>query len=125
MKNIRAFSLIEVIVVMGIMVMVLGITVVYVFNFRGKSSLEVCAKEISGVLSLARSRAITKIDPHKVFFDINTEAYDLMDSNNTIIHSYLAMDGVDIESTTFKSPDDTVEFNSTGALTGVRGYIYI
>ena len=125
MKNKRAFTLIEIFVVLGIMVMVLGITIVYFFNFRSKNAIEICAKEISSALNEARSRSITKLEAHKISFDTVTESYDLLDSSNLIVFSYLAMDGIDIDRTSFTSPANIVEFNTSGALTGVRGSIYI
>ncbi|MFH1061461.1 MAG: prepilin-type N-terminal cleavage/methylation domain-containing protein [Candidatus Omnitrophota bacterium] len=75
MKNSQAFSLMELMVVMGIITMLMGITTVYFFNYKAGASLKISANNIMAALNQARSLAITKQVEHGVAFDVVNSEY--------------------------------------------------
>jgi prepilin-type N-terminal cleavage/methylation domain-containing protein len=75
MKNSQGFTLIEMIVVLGIISAVLGITTVYFFNYKSGAALKISANNIVAALNQARSLAITRRVEHGVAFDSVNSAY--------------------------------------------------
>ncbi|MCP4650004.1 MAG: hypothetical protein GY853_08010 [PVC group bacterium] len=136
MKKISAFTLIEMIVVLGIIVMIISMTSAYLFNYRSGTALKNCAKEIKMVLEQAKSLAITTQDKHGVAFDYGPPSqyyiFKKVDTVITLIGStYETRDGIIVDgaSTTlgFDSDlgKDAALFNSRGGLSGGQATIYL
>ena len=104
MKNSQAFSLIELLVVLGIITMLMGLTTVHFFNYKAGSALKISANNIVAALNQARSLAITKQVEHGVAFDVVNSDYFVFkksdSANRQIVTTLLTTSsGVIIEST--------------------------
>lgn len=133
-KKILGFSLIELLVVIGIIILVLGISTPYFVKFAKKSKLEAAAGNIATVLRSARTYAITNNTNYAVHFDrfVVPNQYWITDSLNNIIgKKYNLPPHIDIynpnnpsDPITFDS--DIAEFSSKGTLTGgTSGAVWI
>jgi len=135
MKKKSAFSLIEMMIVLGIITMMIGLTTAYFFNFRSGAALKISANNIMAALNLARSLAITQQVEHGVAFDINDSAYRVFikpDTGNPqfVTKQMKTLSGVVIESTNLPIDSNStfsarVEvFNPTGNAEN-NGSIYL
>ena len=122
-KN-KAFSLIEMLVVLTIISLILGLTAAYIFNYRAGSALSLCANKIAAVLNQARQLSITNQSEYKVVFDLINNEFVVQDAlNNDADTRHKTGNSIIIESTTFTN--DTVTFTATGGLSGTSGSIFI
>ncbi|MFH2138078.1 MAG: hypothetical protein ABII88_06170 [Candidatus Omnitrophota bacterium] len=122
--NKKAFTIAELIVVLSIMIIILGMTGAYIFNYRSGSALNLCAKEIASALGQARDLSITTQEQHSVIVDIAAETYQIRDSANGLVDSFKAEDGIDIVSVTGYA-SDTITFNTTGSVGDGSGNIQL
>ncbi|MBU1087385.1 MAG: prepilin-type N-terminal cleavage/methylation domain-containing protein [Candidatus Omnitrophica bacterium] len=105
MKKIKAVSLIEMMVVLGIITMLMGLTTVYFFNYKAGAALKISANNIMAALNQARSLAITHQIEHGVAFDPANSEYFIFAkpdqlTRQLITTSMKTASGVIIESTT-------------------------
>lgn len=141
----RAFTLIELLVVIGIILLVMGITVANFGAFSGSQRLKQSGNTIGGVLSEARSIAVTQRKPVRVFFcyDAGEDMYCVgtyyVDRKNEVrvevkqLHKFVEIDHVD-----WKLPNSNIaildhmpdpekpedDFNENG-FTGAAGMIEV
>lgn len=119
MKNIKAFTLIEVIIVLGIISLIFGLTMAYLSNFRAGSTLKLSAEEIMATLNQARSLAITSKNTHKVVFDKMNNNYVVQDSLGANVDKvHKTGEGIIIDFINFDN--NTVTFNSSGGANSGR-----
>jgi prepilin-type N-terminal cleavage/methylation domain-containing protein len=120
----QAFSMIEILVVLGIISLVLGLSTTYFFSFKSSSAVNIAAQEIVATLNQARSLAITRRNDYKVFFNVSANTYVVKDSSDSDIDMLHHLgNGISFTKTTFGS--DTVVFKPTGSLRNLNGSIYI
>ncbi|MBI4846917.1 MAG: prepilin-type N-terminal cleavage/methylation domain-containing protein [Candidatus Omnitrophica bacterium] len=125
MNKRKAFSLIELIVVLGIIAVIIAFSTAYFFNFKSSAALTIAAQEIVATFNQARSLAITNLKNYKVFFDVANSTYVVREdlTNNAIDIVHRLKDGIVIDHTTFSS--DEVIFQPTGNLSGGKGSVFI
>ncbi|MFH1458932.1 MAG: type II secretion system protein [Candidatus Omnitrophota bacterium] len=120
----KAFTIIELIVVLGIICLILGLTTAHFFNFKTASALKIEALNILSVLNQARSLAITNQENYKVVFDLINNKFVIKDNLDVNVEIEKNLNnGISIDRTTFSM--DTVIFNAQGGLSGARGKIFI
>lgn len=113
--SLTGFTLIEIIVVLGIVSLILGIASVYLFSFKPAVELRLSSQEIVAALNQARSLAITNLDNYKVVFDVANEKYVIKDSLDADLDAERSLENsIDIESTNLD--DDTAIFKPNGSL---------
>ncbi|MFC1623786.1 GspH/FimT family pseudopilin [Candidatus Omnitrophota bacterium] len=128
----RAFTLIEMLVVLGIIAMLLGITIPFTTGFGKGLRLKTASRAILGTLRVARSNAITYREKHTVVFDIEKGEYWIEDSEGRIfdrkrrlpVSIKFRVPGEE-ESEAIDFEDDKVIFYPTGAIEGASGSITI
>jgi len=127
-KSPHGFTTMEIIIVLAIIAAILGLTTVYLFNFKSASGLKLAADEIAGVLNQARSLAITSQGKHKVVFDEGGNSYTLTDASGNTISSHNLKNGIIFYHpskpngpVTFNA--DTAVFNSSGG--AIAGSVYL
>jgi prepilin-type N-terminal cleavage/methylation domain-containing protein len=111
MKKRNAFTLIEVLVVMGLMLLVMSISVVGFMGMRRGAELRGGAMSVRTTLMLARQQAVTKRQAVKVGFATNSMTVSFSAGNQTNRTTYFSP-GITI---TPPSPNP-LEFQPTGAL---------
>ncbi len=129
MKKIKSFTTIEMIIVLGIISIIMGLTTAYFFSFKSGSALKLSAKEIAAALGQARSLAITTQKNHEVAFNVTTSEYCIneLDEDNNFVQKvgidHKIRNGIIIDRTTFSN--DAAIFGITGNLRGAAGSVYI
>ncbi|MCK4993537.1 MAG: hypothetical protein KAS13_00645 [Candidatus Omnitrophica bacterium] len=119
MKNSRFFTSIELVVVLGIISLLLGLTTVYYFNFKTATALKLAAHEAAATLNQARSLAITKQEEHSVLFDLANNQYEIQDSAALRVdEEHRLGEGIIIDLCNFDSNSAT--YSPTGTVEGKR-----
>ena len=119
MKKMKFFTSIELIVVLGIISLMLGLTSVYYFNFKSDTALRLAAYEMLGTLNQARSLAITNQDRYKVVFDTANNKYEIQDVNSSRIdEEHRLTEDIIIDLMNFNGNSAT--YTSTGSVNAGR-----
>lgn len=114
----------EMLVVLGIISLILGLTAAYIFSYRAGSALSLCASKIAATLNQARQLSITNQSEYKVVFDLTSNEFMVKDILNNVVDTvHKTGNSIIIESTTFAN--DTVTFTATGGISGASGSIFI
>lgn len=127
MKARQAFTLIEILVVLGIIAIVFTMSLPFFSRFASGQRLKAGAREISSVLQAARSYATTRHRAYYVNFDLEKGEFwvsynDPIAGERTVEKVFSLPQAIDITQTDFTN--DRVEFKPTGgALSG--GSIWI
>lgn len=128
----RAFTLMEMLVVLAIIALLLGISVPFTSGFGKSLRITTAARALSGTLRVARSNAITYREKYFVIFDVENGEYWLEDSEGRIFEKkrklpssvkFEVQDDEESDPITFEN--DRVTFYSTGAIEGPSGSITI
>lgn len=129
----RAFTLMEMLIVLAVIVLLLGVSIPFFASFSKGAKLKTSAKGITAVLNTARNRAITYRKDCSVVFDfselphsyyINDEEGQLYGKKYYLPSSIKFYHSQDPERpTTFTS--DKATFSSTGGLTTSAGSVWI
>lgn len=108
----NGYTLIEMLVVLGIILLVLGMGAPFFHNFSGGSSLKIAAREVGTVLRTARSYAMSRNENYEAFFDAATNTYSIRRSSDgtTMDRVYLLPSGV-----TFAA-SATIRFTANGGI---------
>lgn len=132
-KRTSGFSVTELLVVIGIIILMLGISVPYFAKFGQRSKLEAAATNIATTLRTARNYAITNNNDYIVHFDasVTPNQYWITDNlNNLVGKKYSLPTNIDIyrpsdptHSITLKN--NMASFNSRGGLNSVDGSVWI
>jgi Tfp pilus assembly protein FimT len=124
MKKLAGFSLLEVVVVLGIITIILGMTTAYFFNYKSGAALKVSSQNVIAALNQARSLAITTKAEHGVAFDTADSVfriYEKIDNSRQWKSVWMkTADGVIIESTTLPV-DSNSTINKPAAIFNING----
>jgi len=131
-KRIKAFTLVEMLVVLAIIAMLLGLSLPFTSAFGKGLRIKTTARAIVGVLRLARSYAITYRNKYIVRFDVDNNSYWIEDMDGKLIDKkYFLPSSVkfSIPGDEKKDPisfqDDRIVFYPSGAIEDPGGFITI
>ena len=114
MKKLRFFTSIELVVVLAIISLLLGLTIVYYFNFKAATALKLSAYEVAATLNQARSLAITNQDKYSVVFDLANNKYEIQDSSaNRVDEEHRLGVGIVFDEVSFTGNKVTYSVTST------------
>ncbi len=126
----RGFTLVEMLVVLAIIAMFLGISTPFVAGFGKGLRLRASAREISSVLRIARSNAVTFRRDFSVVFDTEKNEYWIEDSTGSLFDKAFRLPRSvrlsrkdDTDPVTFQN--DRITFKPTGSIEGSGGTITI
>ncbi len=128
----KAFTLVEMLVVLAIIAMLLGISIPFTAGFGKGLRIKTSARAILGVLRVAKSSAITYRKEYTVIFDVENGEYWIEDTDGRILEKkhilpssikFKVPDDEEADPITFE--DDNIVFYSTGAIEGASGSITI
>lgn len=126
----RAFTLVEMLVVLAIVAMIMAISVPFTSSFGKGLRVKTTARSIVGVIRVARSNAITFRKKYSVVFDVKKSQYWIEDETGGVYEKKYYLPGPvkfevkgdeTADPVTFES--DRVIFNSSGAIEGVSGSV--
>lgn len=130
----KAFTLVEMLVVLAIIAMLLAISVPFTSGFGKGLRIKTAARGIMGTLRVARSNAITYREKYTVVFDVDKGEYWIEDSKGAIFErksrlpSSIKFENMTEEgerSDPISFEGDKVIFYSTGAVEGSSGSVTI
>jgi len=111
MKNNKGFTLVEMMVVIGIVAILALITVPNIISWRPKAALSGAARTLKADLELAKSRAIRDNATVTVTFDTASGIYRIRDNGGNLI-KFRQLTSSNISGTTFAL--NTVTFDRRG-----------
>jgi prepilin-type N-terminal cleavage/methylation domain-containing protein len=130
--NRRAFTLVEMLVVLAIMAMIMAISVPFTSGFGKGLKIKTAARAIVGIMRVARSNAVTFRKNYSVVFDVKKGRYWIEDDAGRVYEKkyYLPssvrfeVKGDDkIDPITFEN--DRLTFKSSGSIEGPSGSVTI
>lgn len=128
----RAFTLVEMLVVLAVIAMLLGISLPFTAGFGKGLRIKTAARAILGTLRVAKSNAITHREKYAVIFDVENNEYWIEDSEGRTLERKRRLPGsikFEVHDTEGQDPitfeDDRVVFYSTGAVEGTSGSVTI
>ncbi|MDO8261431.1 MAG: prepilin-type N-terminal cleavage/methylation domain-containing protein, partial [Candidatus Magasanikbacteria bacterium] len=128
LKKTKGVTLMEVIVVCGIIALLSTISIPYLRKYQPNLKLSAEAKDLAGNLRLAQQLTITEQVPYQVFFNFSGNTYSilrLIAPSTTETISTINLDSeVAFQSVTGLT-DNTVQFNSYGAVSEAGDVILI
>jgi Tfp pilus assembly protein FimT len=92
--NNKAFSIIESIAVIFIILIITAVTVPNYFRFASRKKLDTAARNIQTTLRSARSHAVTRRENVTVSFDQSNNTYEVTDSSGDIIDKIYSLPDV-------------------------------
>lgn len=130
--NRRAFSLIEMLIVLAIMAMIMGISLPFTSGFGKGLKIKTTARAIIGMIRIARSNAATLRKNYSVVFDVKKGQYWIEDGSGQIYEKKYPLPSsikFEVESDENIDPitfeNDKVTFNSSGLIEGTGGSVTI
>ena len=130
--NSRAFSLVEMLIVLAIMAMIMGISLPFTSGFGKGLKIKTTAKAITGMMRVARSNAATLRRNYSVVFDVKKSQYWIEDNAGQVYEKKYPLPSSikfevkgdkDIDPITFEN--DRITFNSSGLIDGAGGSVTI
>jgi len=130
--NRRAFTLVEMLVVLAIMAMIMAISVPFTSGFGKGLKIKTTARAIAGMMRVARSNAVTFRKNYSVAFDVKKSQYWIEDDSGRVYEKkYTLPSSVKFEAkgddkvdpVTFEN--DKVTFKSSGSIEGLSGAVTI
>lgn len=131
--NRRAFSLVEMLIVLAIMAMIMGISLPFTSGFGKGLKIKTTARAIIGMMRVARSNAVTLRKNYSVVFDVKESRYWIEDGAGRVYEKKYPLpssikfevkgDDKNIDPITFEN--DRVTFNSSGSIEGAGGSVTI
>lgn len=128
----KAFTLVEMLVVLAIIAMLMGISIPFTTGFGKGLKLKTASRAITGVLHVARSNAITMRKNYSVVFDVNSGQFWIEDSEGKVYEKKYSLPATvrfkvkgdeEADPVTFKN--DKVIFTPDGAIEGASGSIIV
>jgi prepilin-type N-terminal cleavage/methylation domain-containing protein len=118
----RGFSLVELLVVLGVIGLILGISVPSLTTYSSQLRLKAATRQIVGLLSLARSKAIGSRENHAVMVDQERREVSIVDlSTGEPMEQIVRLPKevtVDVQAGGQSAAEPQVVFRPTGALEG-------
>ena len=130
--NRRAFTLVEMLVVLAIMAMIMAISLPFTAGFGKGLKIKTTAKAIVGMMSVARSNAVTFRKNYSVVFDVKKGQYWIEDDVGRVYEKkyplpssvkFEVKGGDKIDPITFEN--DKVTFKPSGSTEGPSGSVTI
>ena len=131
LSSVRGFSLIEMMVVLGIIALIVGMSLPYFGRFSSGSGIRAAARQISSLLYTGRSLAITHRKPYAVVFNVSDGEVTIQDaaSSETGDKRYHIPTAISLENPDGLDPvsfkDDRVIFTPTGGVAGETGTLWL
>jgi Tfp pilus assembly protein FimT len=129
----KSFTLMEMLVVLGVVILLIGVSIPFFASFNKGAKLKTSAKGVAAVLNTARNIAITQRKNYSVTFDTSSHphSYYITDKDEQLYKKKYSLPssvkfyrpGKPNEPTTF--PSDKATFSSTGGLTGSAGSVWL
>lgn len=128
--NRRAFTLIEMLIVLAIIAMIMVISVPFTASFGKGLSIKTTARAIAGVMRVARSNAVTFRKNYSLVFDVKKRQYWIEDEAGQLYEKkynlpgpigFLVKNSEDSDPVTFEN--DRVTFNPSGSVAGSDGSV--
>jgi prepilin-type N-terminal cleavage/methylation domain-containing protein len=126
----RAFSLVEMLVVLAIISMIMAISIPFTSGFGKGLRIKTTARAIAGIMNVARSNAVTFRKNYSVVFDVKKSQYWIEDEADHVYEKKYFLPGPikfeikgDKEADPVTFENDKVTFNSSGAVEGVSGAV--
>ena len=125
------FSLIEMMVVLGIIALIVGMSLPYFGRFNSGSGIRAAARQISSLLYTGRSLAITHRRPYAVVFNVSEGEVTIQDavSSERVDKRYHIPATISLENPDGSDPisfkDDRVIFTPTGGVSGETGTLWL
>jgi len=93
--NGNGFTLLELVIVMTLMVLFLGLSGVHFANRLPSAKLDGTARELSGLIRMARIEAMNRREERRVIIDLNRRTYGLERSARRAVPEGIAISVVD------------------------------
>ncbi|MFA5388950.1 MAG: prepilin-type N-terminal cleavage/methylation domain-containing protein [Candidatus Omnitrophota bacterium] len=130
--NKKAFTLVEMLIVLAIMAMIMVTSVPFTSNFGKGLKIKTTARAIAGVMRVAKSNAVTLRKNYSAVFDVKKSMYWIEDDTGRIYEKkYSLPSSVKFEVAGDESADpvtfenDKVTFDASGAIKGSGGSVSI
>ncbi len=126
--NRRAFTLVEMLIVLAIVAMIMAISVPFTSGFGKGLRIKTAARAITGMIKVAKSNAITFRKKYSVVFDVKKSQYWIEDETGHVYEKkYFLPSSIkfeikgDEEGDPVTFENDRVTFNSSGSTEGPGG----
>jgi len=118
----KAFTLMEMLVVLAVVVLLLGVSIPFFASFTKGAKLKTAGKNLIGILNTARSRAITYRKNYSVTFDTSTSphSYYISDDEGEIYKKKYSLPS-SIRFYRSQSPETPTTFTANQATFSPRG----
>ncbi|MBN2096914.1 MAG: hypothetical protein JW714_00385 [Candidatus Omnitrophica bacterium] len=129
----KAFTLMEMLVVLGVIILLLGVSIPFFASFSKGAKLKTAAKDVTAILNTARSLAINQRANYSVVFDYSEfpHSYYIADASQTAVNKKYYLPKTirfyrpsDPEAPTNFS-EDKATFSTTGGLTANSGSVWL
>lgn len=126
----RAFTLVEMLVVLAIVGMIMAISIPFTSGFGKGLRIKTATRAVAGIMNVAKSNAVTFRKNYSVVFDVKKSQYWIEDSSGQIYEKKYYLPGSikfevqgDKEADPVTFENDRVVFNSSGAAEGASGSV--
>ncbi len=128
--NRRAFTLVEMLIVLAIIAMIMAMSVPFTAGFGKGLRVKTTARAIVGIMRVARSNAVTFRKNYSIVFDVKKSQYWIEDEANHVYEKKYFLPGPikfeikgnkEADPVTFEN--DRVTFNSSGSVEGASGSV--
>ncbi|MBU1912569.1 MAG: type II secretion system GspH family protein [Candidatus Omnitrophica bacterium] len=126
----RAFTLVEMLVVLAIIGMIMAISVPFTSGFGKGLRIKTATRAVGGIINAAKSNAVTFRKNYSVVFDVKKNQYWIEDDAGRIYEKKYSLPGSvafkvkgddQADSVTFEN--DRITFNASGSAGGVSGSV--
>ncbi len=110
----KAFTLMEMLIVLAVITLLLGISIPFVANFTKGAKLKTAAKDVFAILNTARNLSLTYRKNYSIIFDtsVTPHAYYIIDEDENVYRKKYSLPS----SISFSVSDGRSTFSSTGGL---------
>lgn len=130
--NRRAFTLVEMLVVLAIIGMIMAISVPFTSGFGKGLRIKTTTRAVGGIINVAKSNAVTFRKNYSVVFDVKKNQYWIEDDTGRLYEKKYSLpasvlfkvkgeDEAEADPVTFEN--DRITFNASGSAGGVSGSV--
>lgn len=129
-RDICAFTLVEMLIVLAIVGMIMAISVPFTSGFGKGLRIKTATRAVAGIINVAKSNAVTFRKNYSVVFDVKNSQYWIEDDTGRIYEKKYSLPGSiafkvegeeGMDPVTFEN--DRVTFNASGSAGGVSGSV--